>query len=73
METDWVGVPEITPVLSFSINPFGNEPNVTEYVTDSPVMEGLAEKEVPFVSVYVDWGYEKDVIGARTLKVNVVV
>ena len=43
-----MGVPEITPLLAFNVNPVGNEPEDTEYVTDSPETEGVTEKETPF-------------------------
>ena len=52
--TDCVGVPEITPVFVFNVNPVGNEPDWTENVMKSPVYIGVAEKELPFVRVYSD-------------------
>lgn len=43
--TDWVGVPEISPVLALMVNPLGSDPEVMEKTTDSPVTVGVAEKE----------------------------
>ena len=37
------GVPEITPLFVLSVSPFGRVPETSEYVTESPVMEGEAE------------------------------
>ena len=44
-ETDWEGVPEMTPVLEFSVSPVGSDPDTIEYVIDSPIMCGEMEKE----------------------------
>ena len=43
--TDWVGVPEMSPVLVFMVSPLGSVPEETEKTTDSPVNVGVAEKE----------------------------
>ena len=43
--TDCDGVPEMSPVLVFKVNPVESVPEVMEKTTDSPVNVGVAEKE----------------------------
>ena len=54
--TDWEGAPEITPVFVLSVNPEGSEPDRIEKTIDSPVKEGVIEKEALLGMVYADWG-----------------
>ena len=43
--TDADGVPEMSPVLVFKVNPVESVPEVMEKTTDSPVNVGVAEKD----------------------------
>ena len=43
-DTDWEGVPEMTPVFAFKLKPSGKDPDTIEYVTESPVTDGVCEK-----------------------------
>ena len=52
--TDADGVPEITPVLVFSVSPEGNEPDGIEKTTDSPVNTGVIENDALLGMVYDD-------------------
>ena len=47
LETDWVGVPEMTPVAEFSERPDGSDPEFIEKVGISASVEGLTENAVP--------------------------
>jgi hypothetical protein len=44
-EVDVVGVPEITPSEELRVRPFGNEPDVTAYVTAPSKFEAVMEDE----------------------------
>lgn len=71
--TDWVGVPEMTPVLELSVSPVGRVPEVTEKTIHSPVTAGVAEKEMLLGRANEDCGYAKDEMGRSTVKVREVV
>ena len=44
-ETDWEGIPEITPVSGLRDSPEGRDPEVIENETWSPLMKGVIEND----------------------------